>query len=302
MTTYRTPEIDSEERRRFLRVLGVTGAAAAGAELTVGELREEMTAETDGELAAMGEAIRTDLTGELNAGLLSTGVSEVAASVEQLSELRAMGIPEQGSTAYQEAAAPVWEVYNHLAGVGFFESVETHLPAFTEDHIESTARELVRAEPLTALLSDAGFSEQEKTAVVANVVNNKDRLALWVPTKAIPERVEYDLEHVAPLHQRALGGVGLWMDEMDKYLWQKEILMTDEILDRGIWDLKVMLGGAELLTKAAHDVAGGAELSNSQLTAALTAGTASMIVGQEDLTNDVFRITDDERAPRPEGI
>ncbi|NHN57730.1 MULTISPECIES: hypothetical protein [Halorussus] len=300
--TYRTPEIDSEDRRQFLRVLGVTGAAAAGAELTMGELRDAMTAEAGGELAAMGESIRSDLTGELDPALLGTGVTDIAASAEQLPALREMGIPAQDSTAYQEAAAPVWDVYDHLKGVGFFESVETHLPAFTEDHIESTARALVGAEPLTGLLSEAGFAEQEKTALVSNVVNRRERLALWVPTKDIPERVEYDLAHVAPLHQRALGGVGLWMDDLDEYLWQKEILMTDDILDKGIWDLKVMLGGAELLTKAATDVAGEAELTNSQLTAALTAGTASMILGQEDLTQDVYRITDDVRAPRPEGF
>ncbi|WP_435180013.1 hypothetical protein [Halorussus sp. AFM4] len=300
--TYRTPEIDSEERRQFLRVLGVTGAAAAGAELTMGELRDAMTAEAGGELAAMGESIRSDLTGALDPALLGTGLSDIAASVEQLPALREMGIPAQDSTAYQEAAAPVWEVYDHLKGVGFFESVETHLPAFTEDHIESTARALVAAEPLTGLLSEAGFSEKEKTALVSDVVNRRERLALWVPTKDIPERVEYDLQHVAPLHQRALGGVGLWMDDLDEYLWQKEILMTDQILDKGIWDVKVMLGGAELLTKAATDIAGEAELTNSQLTAALTAGTASMILGQEDLTQDVYRITDDVRAPRPEGF
>lgn len=300
--THRTPEIDSEERRQFLRVLGATSAVAAGTELTVGELRDAMGTGTDEELAAMGNAIKDDLTGRLDASLLGTELSNVAASIERLPELRAAGIPAADSTRYQAIAEPVRRVYEHLGEVGFFESAERHLPAFTEDHIESTARELVRAEPLTALLSEAGFSETEKTAMVANVANRRDRLALWVPTKDIPADVEYDLEHVAPLHQRALGGAMLWIEDLDRYLWQKEYLVTDEMLDDGVWDVKVMLGGAQLLTKAAHDVAGSAELSNSQFTAALTAGTASAILGQEDLTYDVYRITEEMRAPRPEGL
>lgn len=299
--TYRTPEIDSEERRQFLRVLGITGAAAAGAELTVGELREEMTAETDGELAAMGEAIRTDLTGSLDADLLGAELTNVGASIERLPELGAAGIPAQDSTAYQEVAEPAWAVYDHLLEVGFFESVETHLPAFTEDHIQSTARELVRSAPLTGLLSEVGFSEEEKTAVMANVVNDRNRLALWVPTKDIPAGVEFDLEHVPPLHQRAAGGVALWVEELDDHLWRNEYLLTQELIDRGLWDVKVMLGGMSLLSKAAHDVAAGGDLSDSQLTAALTGGTASMILGQEDLANDLFRITDEMRAPRTGG-
>ncbi|MFC4550157.1 MULTISPECIES: hypothetical protein [Halorussus] len=295
--TYRTPEIDSEERRRFLKVLGATSAVAAGTELTVDELRNAMEAGTEAELAAMGQAIRSDLTGRLDPGLLGTELANVAASAERLPELRAAGIPARDSTTYRELAEPVRRVYEHLGAVGFFESAETHLPAFTEDHIESTARELVRAEPLTALLSEAGFDEKEKTLLVANVANRRERLALWVPTKDIPEEVEYDLEHVAPLHQRALGGAMLWIEDLDDHLWQKEYLITDRLLDEGFWDLKVMLGGAQLLTKAAHDVAGAAELTDSQLTAALTAGTASAILGQEDLTDDMHRITDDVRAP-----
>lgn len=125
---------------------------------------------------------------------------------------------------------------------------------------------------------------------------------MWVPTKNIPAGVEgFDPENIAPLHQRASAGVLLWTDYLDTYLWQNEVLLTDTILDNNYGDLKQMYAGLHLLANAAEDLAGAQELSDAQLTAALSAGAAMMIVGQEDLTNDVMRITDEMRAPRTGG-
>lgn len=299
--TYETPEIDHEERRQFLKVLGIAGAAAAGSELTVSELRNAVENDGAAELAAMGQAIRADLTADLDAALIETELANIGAQIERVPELAAMGVPAQDSTVYQEVATPVWRVYDHLREADFFAAAEVNLPAFTADHIESTARELVAAEPLAAALTETGFNEKEITALISNVATNRGHLARWVPTKEIPEGVEFDLEHVAPLHQRAMGGVALWIEDLDMRLWQMEYLLTDDLIEQGMWDVKSMLGGANLVSLAARDVAGAADLTDSQFTAALTAGTASMIMGQEDLTNDLYRITDDMRAPRAGG-
>ncbi len=299
--TYETPEIDHEERRQFLKVLGIAGAAAAGSELTVSELRNAVENDGAAELAAMGQAIRADLTADLDAALIETELANIGAQIERVPELAAMGVPAADSTVYQEVATPVWRVYDHLTEADFFASAEANLPAFTADHIEQTTRELVSAEPLAAALTDAGFTEKEITALISNVATNRGRLARWMPTKEIPEGVEFELEHVAPLHQRAMGGVALWIEDLDTRLWQMEYLLTDDLIERGMWDVKSMLGGANLVSLAARDVAGAADLTDSQFTAALTAGTASMIMGQEDITNDLYRITDEMRAPRAGG-
>lgn len=67
-------QLSDEERRDFLRALGVAGAAATAGtaleDVTLGDLRELVTAEAAGELARMGEAIRADLAGALDADLL----------------------------------------------------------------------------------------------------------------------------------------------------------------------------------------------------------------------------------------
>ncbi len=296
------PQIDQEDRRQFLKVVGLTGAVAAGSEFTLSDLRGEVEGETAGELAAMGEAISEDLTGELDAGLLGSELAALEGQIAQLDELRAMGVPAEDSTAYQELAEPGWAIHEHLVEVGFFESVEENLPEFTPEHIAATARELISTGALASALLELGYTEEELTSTVVNVVNNKERLAMWVPTKNIPAGVEgFDPANIAPLHQRAAAGVLLWTDYLDTYLWQNEVLLTDTILDNNYGDLKQMYAGLHLLANAAEDLAGAQELSDAQLTAALSAGAAMMIVGQEDLTNDVMRITDEMRAPRTGG-
>jgi len=50
------------------------------------------------------------------------------------------------------------------------------------------------------------------------------------------------VDFVPPLHQRAAGGTLLWIRTLDVHLWQKAVLITDEILDDGYWDVKGMLG------------------------------------------------------------
>ncbi|WP_276280600.1 hypothetical protein [Halorussus caseinilyticus] len=294
------PDVDERDRRNFLKILGVTGSVGAATELSLADLREAVGAESADELAAVGERIRADLAGGLDAGRLSEAVGGIEAGIAELPALRAAGFPDDpDASAYREVAAPAWDAYDHLAAVGFFESAERHLPEFSPDHVRATAAELIRAEPLTAALAEAGFEERERTALVADVVNQNARLAQWVSTAKLPADPEgYDPADVAPLHQRALGGALLWIDELDHHLWQREAILTDEMLDRGIWDVKAMLGGVHLFASAASDLAGPEELADSQLAAALAGGSAIAIRAQEDVADDLFRVTDAERAPR----
>ncbi|WP_321111741.1 hypothetical protein [Halorussus salinisoli] len=293
------PDVDERDRRNFLKILGVTGSVGAASELSLSDLRGAVGEESADELATYGERIRTDLAGGLDAGLLTEAVVGIESSIAELPELRAAGFPAERGTAYHEVAAPAWEAYDHLAEVGFFSAAERHLPEFSPDHVRATAAELIRAEPLTAALAEAGFDGRERTALVVDVVNENERLAQWVSTAKLPADPEsYDPADVAPLHQRALGGALLWIDELDQHLWQREAILTEAMLDRGIWDVKAMLGGIHLFVSAARDLAGPEELADSQLTAALAGGSAIAIRGQEDVADDLFRITDAERAPR----
>ena len=303
---YTKSGLSDEERRNFLKTLGVAGTAAAGNaavdEVTLEGLREAVTVESTGELAAMGEAIRSDLTGALDADLLATETAGVADAIERLSSVRAAGVPDRGEELYAELTNAAWNVDDHLSEVGFYASAEANLPRFTSDHIEATTRQLVNTESLGSVLSEVGFDERERTALVAGVVERADDLALWEPTWVFEEAEvgEVNPEHVAPLHERAADGALLWIDGLDRHLRQNEVLLTDEMLDEGVADVRAMLGGFYLLSDAVERLARG-EVSDAELTGLVSGSTAMLIASQTDLQYDLVRITDDMRAPRAGG-
>ena len=297
---YSYGEVSDENRREFLKALGViAGGTVAGA--TLQELRAEVSTGAAGGLAEMGEAVRDGLTGTLDAALLTEELAALEGSFELLPQLEAMGVPEQDASAYQELTTAAWAINDHLSEVGFFASAEENLPAFTPEHIEETTRQLLHIDALPATLSEVGFAEQEQTALVVNIVNAREQLSWWMktpdypPAEAVDDGVVY--EYVAPLHQRAAEGSLLWIDGLDHFLWQNEVLITDEMIDRGLWDVKSMLGGYYLMGSAARDLARG-EITDEHLSALITGSNAVMIIGQEFLRSDVIQITDSMRASR----
>jgi hypothetical protein len=295
------PQMTAEDQRELVENLGVR-ESVTNERPTLAEIRQAVDAETDPEFASMGDAIREDLSGQLDGDLIEAELENMESQIERLPEVREAAIPDGESEAdvlYRELIEPGWRVYNHLADVGFFESVEANLPRFTPAHIEHTAHELIQAEPLTDSLDRLGFDEREQTVLMMNVANNITRLARWVPSNEIPEGVEFDTSSVPPLQKRAMGGALLWINALDDHLWNKEVLITEDILDDGYWDVKALLGGLYVMSQAAREIAADEEerdLSDAQLTAALTASAAMMVVNQEEIMLDMFWITEEMRA------
>jgi hypothetical protein len=308
-TEYTESRLSDDERREFLKVLGVAGAAATGGtaleEVTLSDLREAVTVESTGEFASRGEAIRNGLTGELNAELLGAEMTGVADAIDRLPEVRAAGFPDRGETLYAELTSSGWAIDEHLSEVGFYASTEANLPRFGSEHVEAMAKQLVGIESVEVALSEVGFDAHERTDVVANVVRQSEHLAMWQPTWGYEEveggdEFEVEPEYVSPLHERAAAGALLWIDGLDKHLRQKRVLITDQMLDDGIADVRAMLGGFYLLSDAADRLARG-DISDAELTALVSGSTAMMIASQTDLQYDLVRITDEMRAPRTEG-
>lgn len=298
--TYK-PRITASDRERLASELGVE----ADDESTLADLRGTVAAETDPEFRSMGAAIRTDLDGQLDGDLIQSALNELRRQLAGAEAVREQGVPERHGPGdagvdelYRELTAPVWEAYHHLVEVGFFESLSENLPAFTEHHIDHTARSLLAAEPLSGDLSKAGFDERERTALLMDVVNNDTRLSRWVPTRNIPEGVEFNVDYVPPLYHRAVGGGLLWVKSLDRHLVQKEILLTEDVLDDAFWRAKAILGGVAVFLRAARDVAAEEpELSDGELVAGLSGGAAITIVNQEELMQEAYWLTEEKRAP-----
>lgn len=294
------PRVTASDRRKLAERLGVDGATTR--DPTLNDLKRALDVETDPEFASMGEAIRSDLTGKLDVTLIEENLEEFEERIDGFDEVREAGIPDgerEAERLYRDVIEPAFEVYHHLEDIGFFDSVEANLPAFTEEHIERTAHELLQADELTDALDECGFSEHERTALMMNVVNNNTRLSRWVPTREIPDGVEFNVEYVPPLHMRAMGGALLWMKALDDHLWKKEVLITEQILDDAHWRSKALLAGLDVMIRAALAVGRGEDgaLTDAQVTAALTAGSAVCIVNQEELMKEAFWITEEMRKP-----
>lgn len=292
-------EITDDDRRALLKILGLAGAAGIAGEFTLTELESEVTTAEGAELASMGQELRNDLTGSVDASLLASGMAGIEASIAELPALEAAGVPTEQGTAYESLTDEARTIHEHLVEVGFFASAEQNLPPFVSDHISVSARELVGSGSLTGVLSEAGFEASELTTLATTVANNDAHLAKWKPVEAYEQQGvdDFNPADIAPLHQRATGGALLWIEGLDHWLWQNKILVTEEMLADGIWDIKAMLGGYYLVSQAAHDMAEGS-ISDEQLSAMVTAGSAVSIISQEHLTFDLIRVTDEMRPPR----
>lgn len=267
-------------------------------------VRSDIEAPATDELAVLGSAVREGLTGPLDGDLIAEELATLAEGFDRFGEIREIGTPERGQTPYQELTPAAWRLVEHLESANFFESAEDCLPAFTEDHVEATTRQLLWRESLTATLSALGFDDQEQLSLVSNVVDASEELSWWQPTHEYPPVEEPDgyddgvvYENLPPLHQRAMEGALLWIDGLDWHLWQYEVLITDDILDRGVWDVRTMLAGVYVLGDAARRLAAG-DIADDDLAAMVTIGTALAIVGQHHLPQDVAWIDDQRRKPR----
>jgi hypothetical protein len=300
------PRITARERAQLAETFDVGGEDAEQGP-TLEELRVVVDTETDPQFASMGEAIRSDLTGRLDADRIESAIAGLEAEFESVEAVREAGIPtrdgpgDEGIEAlYRELIAPVWEAYDHLVAVGFFESLEKNLPAFTPEHVDHAAQGLLTTDEVADNLADCGFGDHERTALLLDVINNKTRLSHWVPTQDIPEGVEFDVDYVPPLYHRAVGGGLLWIKALDRHLVQKEILLTETIVDDAFWRTKAMLGGVYVFLQGARAVAADdTDMTDEQLVAALSAGAAITIVNQEELMREAFWIHEEKRAPSP---
>lgn len=301
--SYSYGHVDRENKKQFQHALGISSDRPT--EPTIQSFRPiETKAQHTAELAEMGGAIQNSLSGTLDAALIEREVSELATCFERFPELRKMGTPEYGETPYQDLTTAAWRLVDHLKEVAFFEATEEHLPAFTADHITSTTKRLLQMDSLPDTLTTLGFSDHEQVALVTNIVNASEQLSWWDPTADYPSIDDVDdfdegikYQFIPPLHHRAMGGSLLWIDGLDWHLWQNEVLLTQPMIERGVWDVKSMLAGVYLLGDATRRLAEGT-ISDESLTTLATASTAIMIIGQEFLVDDIARITDEERKPR----
>ena len=287
---------------RFADRMGVSSETPERPSLS--ELQTVVDGIPSEEFAQMGEAIREDMSEPLDAELLSEALEELAAQFERFEALREMGVPQKGETPYADLTDAAWVIDEHLSETGFYEIAEAQMPQFSPEHIADTTRQLLTIDSLGDTLSDLGFPEEEQVSLVTNIVSSSNRLSWWGKAEEYPQAEDYtDTEenvepsYVSPLPKRAVAGSLLWIDGLDWRLWQYEYVLTEDIIEKGVWDVKSMLAGVYLLGDAARRLAED-DVSDEDLATLMIASQAVMLIGQELVAADVARLSDGNRKPR----
>lgn len=292
--------VPEEDRRRFLKALGLGSAVAVGS-ATLDDVTQAVSEATAGELASIGQEIQADLGGSLDAALLA---EHQAAFVESAGALgsAAYEVPEEGPSDEFAAVAQAGQpVVDHLADVGFFESTTQRIPTLTPSYLETASKAFVGSAALTAPLEAIGLVNGEGVDLIATVVANAEDLSThhWVATDEIPrEQIERG-EFIPSMTRAATEGTLLWLGDLDHHLWQKQPLITEDVLADATWHARSMAAGFQLMAEGARAVANGAEdVAGEELAALLTTGFAVQAISSALLPQDVYWLTEGKRAPR----
>lgn len=293
--------ISDEDRREFLKVLGLGGAVAVGS-ASLSDVQTAVTAGESTQLAQVGNDIRSELTGTLDASVVADGQAELASAVGGLSAAAEQGLPAEQRSEFTAIAAAGQPIYDHLETTGFFESTDQHLPAFEPGYLESALSTFVASEALTEPLASMGLTGGAGVDLLSEVVANAEELNTyhWVASEEIPrEQVQFG-EKIPAMTKAASFGVLAWLDDLDEHLWQKQVLLTDDIYADAVWHARSMAAGLQLVSEGAAAVAAGdGRFSDEELSALLTTGFAVQAIAQNLLPTDVYWITEEMRAPRP---
>lgn len=298
---HKESRLTDDERRDFLKALGVGGAVAAGS-ASLSEVRDAVSATQSATLAQIGQDIRADLSGTIDAGVVAAGQEALAESVAGLSAVTERGFPtEAPREEFAAVAAAGQPVHDHLLEVGFFESTSEHLPAFTPAYLEESLETFAGSTALTAPMEQLGFDGTAGVDLLATVVSNGEALSNrhWVASEEIPRGEIERIEHMPPVTRAASGGSLLWLEDLDRHLWQERAILTGSILEDAVWHAESMAVGFDLMAEGAKAI--GAEstaLGDDELGALLTTGFAVQTISQNLLPEDVYWVTEEMAADR----
>lgn len=300
------PHITDEDRREFLKTVGVAGAVTVGG-VTLGEIQEEATSNAAvTELAPIGQAIESDLTGTLDAGFIGSQQAELVEAANGLSGVQDRGLPTEGPRAEFMAVAEAGRpLYDHFVETGFFGSTSEHLPAFTPSYLESAVQAFVGAEPSIQALEEVEIARTAGVDLVATVIAQAENLAdyNWVAHEELSRDMFEEVAALPDVTMGAAGGALLWLEDLDDHLWRRRLLITDEMLGEAVWHGQSLAAGFHLMSEGARRIAeGSGELSEGELAGLLSTGIAIQEIAQSLLPMDVYWITEEMRAEKTRDI
>jgi len=293
--------IDDERRRDLLRFLGVAGSVAVGSS-TLGQVRAAMSTPDDSDaLAGAGRSIRRELGDSLDAETLRSHADSFATAVEGLESVADRGVPETEREDFAPVASAGRPVVDHLESEGFYGTANDSLPEFDADYIDASVERFANEAALAAPLSELGFDGGDGVDLLAAVVDKSTEIAErhWIGS------IRVSREMISPgdvVPDPTLGcheGTLLWLQDIDEYLWQNAVLVTEDIYADAVWYARAMAAGFHLVTDGAIAAAeDDGRYDDEQLAALLSVGFAVQTICDPGVLQEVYWLRDDERGPR----
>ncbi|MBP1986314.1 hypothetical protein [Halolamina salifodinae] len=300
MTNYeRHTAVTDEERREFLKVIGVAGAVGASG-VTLGELNSTVEPSNVEALSAVGAAVSEEMAGGVNPDLLATQQAELATALSAAPAAVESGAAfrEPGS-AFDDIAEAGWLTHDHLAETGFFETLSEEMPAFNPERLTTSTQAFLGSSAATAPLTDLDLGGTEGVDLVAPIINQAEKLSHfhWIASGDIP--AEHQLADVLPpISQRAAGGVLLWLQNLDDHLYQDQVLLNEQILADGIWEVRGMTAGFYLMAEGAKAVSADSDrFTDAELGALFATSIALQEVAQRMLPVHMHWLDEAARDP-----
>jgi len=293
--------IDDETRRTLLKSLGVAGSVAVGS-ASLGQVRAAMaTPERSESLASTGAALHDELGDSLDAEALRDHAESFAAATRHLGTIHDAGVPEERREDFLPVAEAGRPIVDHLVETGFYERTNEELPNFDTNYVSESVNRFASESALAAPLEELGFEDGDGVDLLASVSDKKAELQdqHWIGTDAVTRKMVGYGEHVPAMTRGADEGSLLWLQDLDTFLWQNAVLVTEDIYTDAVWYARAMAAGFHLVTHGAIAAAEEEDTyDDEQLAALLSVGFAIQAICDPTILQEVYWIRDGERAPR----
>lgn len=279
--------------KRFLESVGALGDDASRLTDELEEPTEEMEAADSP--AHINDQLNEDLGDHIDGELLNTNSDQLAHELERIPSLTDGDLTDDLEQEFEAIARPAWEITSHLSSIDFFETARETLPPFDRTFIVDCSVQVLdslyiqqRDQRLENILEEAGVESDFSTWVV-EVMRRSDEIETNL-------RIEAETHKISPMTLRgSTEGAVLWIEDLGRHLWMSEVILSDELVDRGALHARAMGTGIMLTAQGVAEI--GDDATPEDAIAKIAAGFALTHLHELDLPYNVYWITDEMRAP-----
>lgn len=289
-------DIDDQELfepvgRRFLESLG----ALEGDTSSLTDELEEPTEELGSAAPSAHDQLNEELGDHIDRELLTDNSDQLADELGRIPSLTDGDLTEDLEQEFEAIAKPAWEITSHLSSIDFFETARKTLPQFGQTFIVDSSVQVLnslyiqqRDQRLENILDGAGVKSDFSTWVVETMRRSEE-----IETNL---RIEVETHKISPMTLRgSTEGAVLWIEDLGRHLWMSEVILSDELVDRGAMHARAMGTGIVMTAQGVAEI--GDDAKPADIIGKIAAGFAMTHLHELDVPYNVYWITDEMRAP-----